>query len=178
MYIPITNIFHNNKTWHVEKYIYCNKKEVGGTTNDYIVIFYTYPTTLYLVYHSSQVQSLCLTKNSSEMFPKFVMFYIKNKNFRQNFWFICWNLLWTTESEIGRSEILNTELETLFFLSHNFFFLFVFLQKCPWKPYHSLFCDVSRKTRKITCFSLLPMRMNEERKNLPSHHHDWRFCDT
>ena len=149
--IPITNIFHNNKTWHVEKYIYCNKKEVGGTTNDYIVIFYTYPTTLYLVYISSQIQRLCLTKKiPAKCFQNLSCFiYFLKKHQAKILNLFAETFAWTTESQIGRSEILNTELETLFSLT---IFSFCLLQKCPWKPYHILFCDVSRKTRKITYF--------------------------
>ena len=134
------------------------------------MIFYTYPTTLYLVYHSSQVQSLCLTKNSSEMFSKFAMFYMI-ENFRQNFWFICWNLFWTTESEIGRSEILNTELETLFFLSHNFFSFCLFAEMSLETLPQSILWRVEENPKNYLFF--FAANENEWRKKKPPISSSW-----
>ena len=174
--IPITNIFHNNKTWHVEKYIYCNKKEVGGTTNDYIVIFYTYPTTLYLVYHSSQIQRLCLTKKLPVKCFQNLSCFIYFKNIRQKFWIYL--LKFCVKYRKPNWEEWNTEHWTWDSLYSLTIFSFCLLQKCPWKPYHIYYFVTCRgKPEKLLIF--FAANENEWRKKTPpSHHHDWRFCDT
>ena len=115
------------------------------------MIFYTYPTTLYLVYISSQIQRLCLTKKLPVKCFQNLSCFIYFKNIRQKFWIYLLKLL----RELQKAKLGGVKYWTLnlrLSLLSLTIFSFCLLQKCPWKPYHSLFCDVSRKTRKITYF--------------------------
>ena len=115
------------------------------------MIFYTYPTTLYLVYISSQIQRLCLTKKLPVKCFQNLSCFIYFKNIRQKFWIYLLKLLRELQkAKLGGVKYWTLNLR-LSLLSHNFFFLSFAEMSLETLP-HLLFCDVSRKTRKITYF--------------------------